>query len=80
MEKPKFKKTKAATPEEYYNTFQVSPTGMKVLGDLMKAHHFYSSTFSIDPYTTARREGERNVVLRILTIMEGHLDEKKGVT
>lgn len=78
MEELRYKETKVATPEDYHNTFQVSPTGMKVLGDLMKAHYFYSSTFSPDPCSAARNEGERNVVLRILTIIEGHLDEKKG--
>ena len=59
-------------PEDYNSCFEVSPSGKKILEDMKKAHHFYNSTFSPDPYTTAFKEGERNVVLRILTILQNH--------
>lgn len=63
---------RAATPEEYYNTFRQTSSGRNVLTDMMKAHHVFSSTFEPDALATAFREGERNVVLRILTILDEH--------
>lgn len=54
---------------EYKQVF-LSPVGRHVLFDLMKAHHIMNTCFvANDPYMSALREGERNVVLRILTIM-----------
>ena len=68
----------AAKPEQYYNLFQQSPNGREVLEDMMKAHHFYDSTFVAgDPYMSALMEGERNAVLRILTILKQYEEEKK---
>ena len=72
------KYTMNISPEDYYNLFVQSDTGRRVLEDLKMAHHFKSSTFSVDPYQTALREGERNVILRILTILEGYEEEKKN--
>ena len=69
---------KRASPEEYRQTFQQSPSGMKVLEDMMKAHHFWTSTFEPDALATAFREGERNVVLRILTILDEHNKGKEN--
>lgn len=66
----KNRKKEPATPEEYYNTFSQSPSGRHVLTDMMKAHHVLSSSFEPDSYATAFREGERNTVLRILTILD----------
>lgn len=67
----------AATPEQYYSLFKQSPNGQAILEDMMKAHHFFDSTFvADDPYMTMVREGERNAVLRILTILNQH---EKGV-
>lgn len=67
----KARKVKAATPEQYYNVFVQSPTGHVVLTDMMKAHSVLTSTFvKGDPYETALNEGARNVMLRILTILE----------
>lgn len=61
-----------ATVSDYKKMFQDSPHGQAVLEDLKAAHHFYSSTIAspVDPYFMAFREGERNVILRIMTILE----------
>ena len=64
--------------EDYNTCFLVSPTGREILEDLKKAHHYYDSSFSVDAYTTAFQEGERNVVLRILTILKQHEEELKN--
>lgn len=55
--------------ENYKATFS-SPTGKKVLLDLIRTHHLMSSTFNKDPLEMARMEGERNAVLRILTLLK----------
>jgi hypothetical protein len=47
-----------------------SEEGKKVLYDMMKVHHIFGSTFSKDPYELALKEGERNTVLRILSILQ----------
>lgn len=44
--------------------------GQKVLFDLMFNHHMLNSTFVKDPIEMALKEGERNVVLRILSILK----------
>lgn len=61
-----------ATVLDYRKVFQDSPHGKAILEDMKKAHHFYSSTAPVpfDPYMMAICEGERNVILRILTILE----------
>lgn len=47
-----------------------SPSGQAVLTDMMKAHKFLDTVFNDNPNVTAFNEGERNVILRILTILE----------
>lgn len=48
-----------------------SEAGKAVLYDLMKFGHMLHSSFSPkDPYETAFREGERNIVLRIMSVLE----------
>lgn len=42
----------------------------EVLKDLCAAHHVFDSAFDPDPYELARMAGERNVVIRILTILK----------
>jgi hypothetical protein len=66
------------TNEDYHSTFAVSTTGQKVLKDMMKAHHFHNSTFNSDPLKLALNEGERNVVLRILTFLDEYEEGKKS--
>jgi hypothetical protein len=58
----------------YQATFSTTD-GEKVLFDLMKEHYVTGSTFSKCPQEMALREGERNVVLRILTIMKINVDD-----
>jgi hypothetical protein len=53
-----------------YQAIFSSEDGKKVLYDLMRTHYIIGSTFSKDPYETALKEGERNTVLRILSILK----------
>jgi hypothetical protein len=53
----------------YQATFN-SPDGKKVLYDLIKNHNILNSTFSKDPNEMILKEGERNVVLRIMSILK----------
>ncbi len=53
----------------YQATF-TSAEGEKVLFDMMKAHHMLGSSFCKDPYESAFNEGERAVVLRILSMLK----------
>lgn len=60
--------------EAYRRVFN-SVEGTLVLEDMANAHHFNSSILSkcgrpIDPFLLAEAEGERNVILRIKTILE----------
>jgi hypothetical protein len=62
----------------HYQSFFATADGEKVLFDLMRTHHVIGSTFSKgDPYETAFKEGERNVVLRILSILKTDVDALK---
>tara|TARA_R100001082_G_scaffold37833_1_gene19949 strand:- start:609 stop:887 length:279 start_codon:yes stop_codon:yes gene_type:complete len=47
-----------------------SDQGERVLYDLMKNSFMITSTFSNDPHEMALREGHRNVILRILSILK----------
>lgn len=44
--------------------------GKRVLYDLVKHHNVLNSTFDKDPHVHAFKEGERNTVLRILTLLK----------
>ncbi len=46
------------------------PQAKEVLSDLCSAHHIFDAGFDPDPLELARMAGERNVVLRILTILK----------
>ena len=46
-----------------------SNEGAKVLEDLKARYGFYSPTFSADPYESAYREGQRSVVLFLMSLM-----------
>lgn len=52
----------------YLDVF-TSPSGMVVLKDMARAHHYESSTFSSDALKLAFQEGERNVILRIRNLI-----------
>jgi hypothetical protein len=57
-----------------YQAIFSSKDGEKVLYDLMKEHHMIGSTFTKDPHEMSFREGERNVVLRIMHILKIDVD------
>lgn len=65
----KSKGMKALAKVSDYQTVFGNPQGQKVLHDLMSIHGILNSTFDKDPYEMARKEGERNVVLRILSVL-----------
>lgn len=69
MSKRKTQKRKLVTVAMYKQLFN-SPEGKVVLLDLMRVHYMITSTFDSDPALAAMREGERNVVLRILAMMK----------
>ena len=50
---------------DYQEAFGTEP-GKRVLHDMIKTHYVMGSTFDINPSEMCLREGERNVVLRIL--------------
>lgn len=58
---------------DYKNTFG-SEHGRRVLLDLMKAHFMMGTSFSKEPLEMALNEGERNVILRILSYL--NIDHK----
>lgn len=70
--------TQAELEDAYFLIFK-SPQGRKVLEDMEKAHKIRESSLigtrgpsdvgPIDPFALAVHEGERNVVLRIKTII-----------
>ena len=58
----------------YKNIFE-SQQGKEVLADLMQVHNMLNSTHSPSVHDIYFKEGERNVVLRILSILK--TDTKK---
>jgi hypothetical protein len=54
--------------DDYHLTFS-SAHGRRVLLDMMAKFHLNHSSFHRDPHVTAFREGERNSVLYILTML-----------
>jgi hypothetical protein len=58
-------KKQAGIISDYQGIFN-SPQGRNVLKDMMRAHGFLGSSFSTNVLEMAQKEGERNVVLRIL--------------
>lgn len=62
-------KRKYAKIASYKKIFSTDE-GREVLSDLMNVHNVLSSTFDINANVMALREGERNVVLRIMTILK----------
>jgi hypothetical protein len=54
---------------QYQQVFS-GPDGEAVLNDLMKTHYIVGSTFDGDVNKALFREGERNVVLRILSMLK----------
>jgi hypothetical protein len=78
LETKGFVEQKLAKVLDYKRTFS-SQAGTRVLHDLMHAHYMLGPTFTkTDPNEVAFREGQRNVVLRILTLLD-HDPEKLRV-
>lgn len=66
-------KKRARKPVDRAISYQAifnTPEGQNVLWDMMHTHHMIGSVFSKDPLEMALKEGERNVVLRILQILK----------
>lgn len=55
--------------QDYQKTFSTEH-GKRVLYDLIKEHHMMTPMMPADAFNLALKEGERNVVLRILTIIK----------
>ena len=63
-------KNDRALISKYKQVFNEEKDGVKeVLADMCSAHSVFNGGFSPDPYVNAFNSGERNVVLRILTIL-----------
>lgn len=58
-----------ALTRAYRNVFKTKE-GEMVLHDLMKVHHVMSTSFTGDATQVIFREGERNVLLRIMGILK----------
>ena len=75
--------TNVYTSAQVFRAYQavfLSPTGEIVLEDLKKAGHMYGSLIDpsdrqIDPMRMAIAEGERNMILRILAILQSKEDD-----
>ena len=70
------------TPEDLRTLYKVvlnNEDGHKVLNDLAARFHVHGSTFSNEPTETAYREGQRTVVLFLLSMLreqkESNLNE-----
>ncbi len=59
-------------------TGQVSIAGWEVLRDILKFGHVYHSIASSDPLEAARREGRRELALRIANTL--YMDEQQMLT
>jgi hypothetical protein len=64
---------------DYQATFN-SETGKRVLEDMHIQHFMRTPTFSRDALEMAKNEGERNVVLRIMSILGIDIDALNKLT
>lgn len=60
---------KLSNLKDYQRTFN-SEHGQRVLYDMMNEHYFMRSSFDPNPYEMAFREGQKNVILRVMTILK----------
>lgn len=65
----KINRRRLAKLEDYRSAFN-TPSGRRVLYDLIDAHGVMASNFHENSHVLAAREGERSVVLRILQILK----------
>lgn len=61
---------KAVTKVQAYQSVFSGKEGQEVLEDLIKTHYVLGTTFDGDATKIIFREGERNVVLRILSLLK----------
>lgn len=54
---------------QQYRFFFETPEGKTILADMCRAHGVFNGAFDPDPIELGRMAGERNVVLRIMTIL-----------
>lgn len=66
---------RALTRAERYQSVFSSPDGLWVLHDLMAEHHILGTTLNKDGSVDISKEGERNVVLRILAQLRINVPE-----
>jgi hypothetical protein len=59
---------------DYQRTFSTE-SGKRVLHDLMVECHVLGSSFSKDPSLMAFKEGEKNVMLRIMKLLNININE-----
>jgi len=59
--------------KDYQHTFD-TPEGKRVLADLQSAYYHRLSYTKDDPYETAFREGQRNVIIRIINLIKEEKD------
>ena len=64
---------------KYKQTFS-SPAGKEVLKDLMKLCHFVNTDCDMDPYVVSFKNGERSVLMRILSAVDMDLDLLRKMT
>lgn len=70
------KKAKITAYHRIFNT----DDGRAVLKDMMNVHFIFSSTFSKNPGEKDMNEGERNVVLRLMKILNISPEEMKNLS
>ena len=62
-----------------YKRLFATDDGKKVLKDLSSRHYLWSSTYSVNPHEMAIKEGQRNVILFILSRIGEDLDELQNM-
>ena len=62
--------------KDYKEVFE-SESGRRVLEDLKKICYFYGTTIHVHPHIMANYEGQRNVVLHILTKLKLNVEKLK---
>ncbi len=65
----KLNKKRLAKVQDYQRFF-TTEYGRRVLHDLFNAHGMLTTNFHENPYVMAAREGERAVIVRILSILK----------
>ena len=69
-------KAQEARRQDYQEVFGTI-AGQRVLGDLMRSHHMYTTVYHGNTNETMFAEGERNAILYILYQMKETADQVK---